>query len=96
VGSARPGEIAGRVDPLRGGDIVTHKTARANLRNSTQWRKSSYSFPDGQECVKITTELTEWVGVRDSKLGDDSPVLAFTAAQWRAMLSKARTGQLDI
>jgi hypothetical protein len=51
---------------------VNHKTARANLRNSTQWRKSSYSFPDGQECVEITTELTEWVGVRDSKLGDDA------------------------
>ena len=46
--------------------------------------------------VEITTELTEWVGVRDSKLGVNSPVLAFTTAQWRAMISEARAGQLDI
>ncbi|HEV7829697.1 MAG TPA: DUF397 domain-containing protein [Pseudonocardiaceae bacterium] len=75
---------------------MNHKTARTHLCNSTQWRKSSYSFPDGQECVEITTELTEWVGVRDSKLGVNSPVLAFTTAQWRAMISEARAGQLDI
>ena len=74
---------------------MNHKTARTNLRNSTQWRKSSYSFPDGQECVEITTEVTEWVGVRDSKLGANSPVLAFTTAQWRAMLLDAHAGQLD-
>lgn len=75
---------------------MNHKTARTHLCNSTQWRKSSYSFPDGQECVEITTELTEWVGVRDSKLGVNSPVLAVTTAQWRAMISEARAGQLDI
>jgi hypothetical protein len=46
--------------------------------------------------VEITTELTEWVGVRDSKLGGNSPVLAFTTAQWRALISEARAGQLDI
>jgi hypothetical protein len=34
--------------------------------------------------VEITTELTGWVGVRDSKLGAASPVLAVTPAQWRA------------
>ena len=60
--------------------------AQTSLRNCTQWRKSSYSFPDGQECVEITTELSGWVGVRDSKLGVASPVLAVTAAEWRAML----------
>ncbi len=75
---------------------MNHKTAQTNLRNSTQWRKSSYSFPDGQECVEITTELTGWVGVRDSKLGANSPVLAFTTAQCRDMLSGALAGQLHI
>ena len=64
---------------------MDHKIAHS-LRSSTQWRKSSYSFPDGQECVEITTELTGWVGVRDSKLGAASPVLAATPAQWQAML----------
>lgn len=65
---------------------MNHKIAQISLRNCTQWRKSSYSFPDGVECVEITTELTGWVGVRDSKLGVASPVLACTTAEWRALL----------
>ncbi|MDQ3762387.1 MAG: DUF397 domain-containing protein [Actinomycetota bacterium] len=68
------------------------ETAQTALRSCTQWRKSSYSFPDGQECVEVTTELTGWVGVRDSKLGTDSPVLAFTTAEWQAMLAGVRAG----
>lgn len=66
---------------------MNNEVAQAGLRNCTQWRKSSYSFPDGQECVEITTELAGWVGIRDSKLGAASPVLACPTAQWRAILS---------
>lgn len=65
---------------------MEHKIAQTALRNCTQWRKSSYSFPDGQECVEITTEFAGLVGVRDSKLGAASPVLAVTPAAWHAML----------
>lgn len=36
-----------------------------------------------------------WVGLRDSKLGDASPLLAFNLAEWRAMLAAARDGQFD-
>lgn len=64
-----------------------HKKAQTALRNCTQWRKSSYSFPDGQECVEMTTEVVGWIGVRDSKLGPASPVLAVPAAAWQAMVS---------
>jgi hypothetical protein len=71
---------------------VNHKIAQTSLRNCTQWRKSSYSFPDGQECVEITTELTGWVGVRDSKLGAASPVLALTTAEWRSVLRSLAHG----
>lgn len=46
--------------------------------------------------MEISTELAGWVGVRDSKLGADSPVLAFTSAEWRAMVAGARTGELDV
>jgi len=45
--------------------------------------------------VEVITELPGWVGVRDSKLGADSLVLAFTAAQWHAMVAGARAGRLD-
>jgi Domain of unknown function (DUF397) len=75
---------------------VDHKNAQNSLRKCTQWRKSSYSFPDGQECVEITTELTGWIGIRDSKLGVASPVLALTVAEWRALLADARADRLDI
>ncbi|MDQ4103050.1 MAG: DUF397 domain-containing protein [Actinomycetota bacterium] len=75
---------------------MNHEVAQTALRSCTQWRKSSYSSPDGQECVEITTELAGWVGVRDSKLGDESPVLAVRTEEWHAMLAGARTGKLEI
>ncbi|MFY9807064.1 MAG: DUF397 domain-containing protein [Pseudonocardiaceae bacterium] len=73
---------------------MNHQAAKAALRSCTQWRKSSYSFPDGNECVAITTELAGGVGVRETKLGADSPVLAFTSAQRGAMVAGACTGEL--
>jgi hypothetical protein len=58
------------------------------------WRKSSYS-EGANNCVEVTTELPDWVGVRDSKLGTASPVLAYPLPQWRAMLAAAQAGDLD-
>jgi hypothetical protein len=37
-----------------------------------------------------------WVGVRDSKLGATSPILAFTVAKWRALISAAKSGAFDL
>lgn len=72
---------------------MNHEIAQNVLRSCTQWRKSSYSSPDGQECVEITTELSGWVGVRDSKLGAGSPVLAVMTEEWQAVLAGTRTGK---
>lgn len=44
--------------------------------------------------MAITTELAGGVGVRETKLGADSPVLAFTSAQRGAMVAGACTGEL--
>lgn len=74
---------------------MDHEAAQDTFRICTQWRKSSYSSVEGQECVEVITELPGWVGVRDSKLGADSPVLACTAVQWQAMVAGARAGRLD-
>jgi hypothetical protein len=45
------------------------------------WRKSSYSFSNGQ-CAEVGQDGAV-VGVRDSK-DPDGPVLAFPAAAWAA------------
>jgi hypothetical protein len=49
------------------------------------WIKSSRSADQGQ-CVELT-QVDGWTGVRDSKLGDASPVLSLTAATMRAFLA---------
>jgi hypothetical protein len=86
--------VGGRTGPWSNGDVVNHETAQDTFRSCTQWRKSSYSSPDGEECVEVITELPGWVGLRDSNLGADSPVLACTTAQWQTILRGARTGEL--
>jgi hypothetical protein len=49
------------------------------------WRKSSYSQAQNG-CVEIGSTATV-IGVRDSKLGDASPVLSFSPKAFRAFLS---------
>lgn len=49
-----------------------------------QWRKSSYSNGSGA-CVEIA-DATPGVAVRDSKLGDRSPILTASGPAWRAFL----------
>ncbi|MEU4739708.1 DUF397 domain-containing protein [Actinosynnema sp. NPDC023658] len=53
-----------------------------------QWRKSSYS-ESANGCVEIGSSPTEVgvVGVRDSKLGDRSPVLTFSRRAFGAFLA---------
>nr|CEL13639.1 hypothetical protein [Kibdelosporangium sp. MJ126-NF4] len=50
------------------------------------WRKSSFSMPDGGDCVEIALGPTV-VGVRDSK-NSEGGVLMFDAAQWRAFVAR--------
>lgn len=50
------------------------------------WRKSSRSATHGQ-CVEVGVSPAEAVmAVRDSKLGDDSPILVFTRGDFTAFL----------
>jgi hypothetical protein len=57
------------------------------------WRKSSYSG-SGNACVEVA-DLPGGTAVRDSKLGDASPVLSVTAPQWSALIAGVRAGELD-
>jgi hypothetical protein len=59
----------------------------------TRWRKSSYSGTNGS-CVELA-QTADGIAMRDSKLGDNSPVLHFTRAELRAFLDGANAGEFD-
>jgi len=56
----------------------------------TGWRKSSYSMSNGA-CGEVSTAHGA-VLVRDSKLGDSSPVLTFGGGEWAAFTTRIRKG----
>jgi hypothetical protein len=57
------------------------------------WRTSSFTHSDN--CVEVADLGDGLVGVRDDKLGDDSPVLSFTRAEMAAFLAGAKAGEFD-
>lgn len=65
----------------------------ARLR-ATAWRKSSRSQAQNA-CVEVTTAVPGWVGIRDTKLGPASPLLAVSASGWTALVAGAKEGELD-
>lgn len=73
---------------------MTHDAAVGALAAATTWRKASYSAANGG-CVEVAT-VPGWVGVRDTKLGPDSPVLAFTPHEWDAFTAGVRGGEFDL
>src|SRR5260370_7695399 len=56
-----------------------------------EWRKSTRSSSEGQNCVEIATNLPGIVAVRDSK-DPDGPELVFTAAVWAAFVRGVKAG----
>jgi hypothetical protein len=59
------------------------------------WRKATASVGSGA-CVQIGTRTnTDRVAIRDSKLGESSPVLVFTASEWTAFLEGVKAGEFD-
>lgn len=54
------------------------------------WRQSSHRCGNDGSCVQVADLGTDECGVRDSKLGDNSPVLAFPRAQLGALVASAR------
>lgn len=62
-----------------------------------EWMKSSLCSPSA--CVEVAAYVhksgEDRVGVRDSKLGEDSPVLLYTKEEWAAFLDGAKKGEFD-
>lgn len=58
-----------------------------------KYRKASFS--QGQSnCVEVAHNGDQFQ-VRDTKLGEDSPVLTFTREEWIAFLLGAKDGEFD-
>jgi hypothetical protein len=57
------------------------------------FRKSSYSNTEGA-CVEVADLAAGGQAVRDSKLGDDSPVLRFGTAELSALAAAVRDGSI--
>jgi hypothetical protein len=64
---------------------------RADLTRAG-WAKSSFSN-GSNNCVQVA-RLDGTIYVRDSKLGDGSPVLAFTPSEWAAFVTGVEAGEL--
>lgn len=67
-------------------------TALAAARN---WHKSTYSGGQNGACVEVGV-APGVVGVRDTKLGTRSPILAFTEAEWAAFTAGVKDKQFDL
>ncbi|MGW3314382.1 DUF397 domain-containing protein [Streptomyces fungicidicus] len=59
-------------------------------QHQEHWLKSSYSGPDGGNCIEVAADTTV-VRVRDSK-DAHGPRLAFSSASWAAFTVYAAQG----
>jgi hypothetical protein len=58
-----------------------------------QWHKASASN-GGTNCVEVM-ETEDGFLVRDTKDGEQGPILSFTHAEWEAFLSGVNEGEFD-
>ena len=74
--------------------MIHHEVLRV-LSTDTGWRKPARSEAQNA-CVEVTTTaVSGWIGIRDSKLGPSSPLLAVTTSGWTALVTSAKEGEFD-
>ncbi|MFJ2741799.1 DUF397 domain-containing protein [Streptomyces sp. NPDC087440] len=56
---------------------------------SAQWRKSSYSGTESNNCVEVSDCLPGLVPVRDSKV-QDGPILLIQSASWGSFIASLK------
>ncbi|GAA4887023.1 DUF397 domain-containing protein [Saccharopolyspora cebuensis] len=62
--------------------------------SGAQWRKSSRSG-GAQQCVEVATNLVGAALIRDSKLGDASPVLSTSRGAYARFIGAMKAGRFD-
>lgn len=79
-------------------DAQWRKSTRSNPSGNclqARWTKSNRSSAGGNNCLEAQL-AGNVVQVRDSKLGDASPILEFTADEWRAAIGGFQDGDFDL
>ncbi|MCS0600580.1 DUF397 domain-containing protein [Streptomyces sp. LP11] len=66
---------------------------RAIDLSTITWRKSSYSNPDGGNCLEVAANISSLVPVRDSKDTRLTPLI-LTASAWAGFVDGVKTGAL--
>jgi hypothetical protein len=61
--------------------------------STTPWRKSSYSNPDGGNCVEVASGFPDAVPVRDSK-SPDGPILRLSVQAWDQFVDGLKNSSL--
>jgi hypothetical protein len=61
------------------------------MSHEITWRKSSRSGSGSNECVELALGRDQ-TSIRDSKLGDASPVLAFHTVEFGTFLAAIKSG----
>ncbi|MGA5132887.1 DUF397 domain-containing protein [Streptomyces olivoreticuli] len=59
------------------------------------WRKSSYSGPNGGDCLEIADNIPNALPIRDSK-NPDGPALLVTPAAWTSFLTGIKSASLGV
>lgn len=70
------------------------KSSYSQSTDCLQWRTSSYSMSNG-DCVETAPAVLPGALVRDSRLGDGSPVLEFTSSAWKAFTTGLKKEKED-
>jgi hypothetical protein len=74
---------------------MRYEDAASALAAATNWHKALASQGQENGCVEVAS-VPGLIGVRDTKLGAASPILAFTPTEWAAFLDGARNGEFDV
>ncbi|MCK7627858.1 DUF397 domain-containing protein [Streptomyces sp. RS10V-4] len=61
--------------------------------STANWRKSTYSGHNNDDCLEVSDSLPGLVPVRDSK-DPEGPALVFPADGWTSFIGAVKSGQL--
>lgn len=65
-----------------------------NGQTDARWFKSSRS-QGGEACVEAAHLRAGRIAIRDSKLGESSPILVFEGAAWDCFTKAVKSGRFD-